>query len=173
MARLLAILLLIITLSSVYLLSGRAGWFPEQISEYGDAIDRQFMRTLIVVGIAFVLAQLLLAYYVLRYRDRGAGQAIYSHGNNKLEITLILLTTVTFVALAGLGQKVWAQLHFQDAPADALQIEVTAQQFAWNIRYPGADGKFGRTNPKLISDQENPVGMDPKDEASKDDVVAL
>ena len=72
-----------------------------------------------------------------------------------------------------MGQRVWAQVHLQEAPADAVQIEVTAQQFAWNIRYPGADGKFGRTIPKLINDQDNPVGIDPKDPASADDIVTL
>ena len=97
----------------------------------------------------------------------------YTHGSNKVEIGLMLLTGVVFVTLAAMGQKVWAQLHLKEAPPDALQIEVTAQQFAWNIRYPGADGKFGRTVPKLINDQSNPVGVDPTDPASKDDVVSL
>ena len=83
----------------------------------------------------------------------------------------MILTTVVFVTLAILGQRVWAQLHLQEAPADSVQIEVTAQQFAWNVRYPGADGKFGRTIPKLINDQDNPVGIDPKDPASADDIV--
>ncbi len=173
MGRALAISIWLITLASVALFSGKMGWFPEQISEHGDAIDRQFIRTLVVVAIAFISAQVMLGYYVLRYRDRGQGKVTYTHGSNKVEIGLMLLTTLVFVTVAVLGQKVWAQLHLQQAPADAIQIEVTAQQFAWNIRYPGPDGKFGATNPKLISDQENPVGKDPKDPASKDDVVSL
>ena len=74
---------------------------------------------------------------------------MYTHGNTKLEVGMMLIVTVVFVSLAAMGQKVWAQLQLQDAPADSVQIEVTGQQFAWNIRYPGADGKFGRTNPKL------------------------
>ena len=173
MAQALAILIWLITLTSVALFSGRMGWFPEQISEYGAAIDAQFMRTLIVAGIAFVSAQVALGFYIWRYRDQGKGKVTYTHGNTKLEILLILIVTVVFVTLAALGQRVWAQLHLQEGPADAMQIEVTGQQFAWNIRYPGADGKFGRTEPKLINDQENPVGLDPKDAASKDDIVSV
>src|ERR1035438_2121685 len=43
-------------------------------------------------------------------------------------------------------------------------VEITAQQFAWNIRYPGADGVLGRTNPALIDDAAgNYIGLDPKD----------
>ena len=173
MGRLLGVFIWIITLITVYLFSGRIGWFPEQVSEYAAAIDQQFMRTLYVVGIAFVLAQVTLGYYAWRYSDRGRGKVVYTHGSTKLEIGLTILTATVFVVLAVMGQKVWAQLHLQEAPADALQVEVTGQQFAWNFRYPGPDGKFGRTDPKLINDQDNPVGNDPKDPASADDIVSL
>jgi cytochrome c oxidase subunit 2 len=173
MGRLLGVLIGIITLITVYLFTGRIGWFPEQVSEYAPAIDQQFMRTLVVVGIAFVLAQITLGYYVWRYRDRGRGQVIYTHGSTKLEIGLLIFTTTVFVTLAVMGQKVWAQLHLQEVSADALQVEVTAQQFAWNFRYPGPDGRFGRTESRLIDDQTNPVGLDPKDPASADDIVTV
>jgi cytochrome c oxidase subunit 2 len=71
-----------------------------------------------------------------------------------------------------MGNQVWASL-LTGAPPGALTIEVTAQQFAWNIRYSGADGRFGRTDPKLINDAAAEfLGLDPKDPASEDDVVA-
>jgi cytochrome c oxidase subunit 2 len=67
---------------------------------------------------------------------------------------------------------VWAQLHFQPAPADAQKVLVTAQQFQWNFHYAGPDGKFGRTDPKLISDESiNYVGLDSADAAAADDTV--
>ena len=51
-------------------------------------------------------------------------------------------------------------------------IEVDAHQFAWNFRYAGKDGKLGRTDLRLISDAGgNPLGLDPSDPASKDDIV--
>ncbi len=169
----LAVVIWIITVVSAYLFSGIPGWFPEQISEHGGAMDQQFIRTLVVVAISFISAQVVLGYYIWRFRDRGTGRATYTHGSAKLEIGLMLLTGTVFVTLAAMGQKVWAQLHLKDAPPDAVQIEVTAQQFAWNIRYPGADGKFGKTAPKFIDDQTNPVGVDPQDPTGKDDVVSV
>ena len=67
---------------------------------------------------------------------------------------------------------VWANVHFEKAPADSLEIQVLAKQFAWSFRYAGPDGKFGKTDIKLINDANaNPFGLDDKDPASKDDVV--
>jgi cytochrome c oxidase subunit 2 len=70
------------------------------------------------------------------------------------------------------GQRVWANFHLTDPPKDTIMIEVTGQQFAWNIRYPGPDGVFGRTDVKLVDDAAgNPLGLDDKDPAARDDVV--
>jgi cytochrome c oxidase subunit 2 len=51
-------------------------------------------------------------------------------------------------------------------------VEVTGEQFTWNVRYPGPDGVFGRTAPTLIS-QENAIGLDPADVAAADDIQDL
>ena len=173
MALALAILIWAIVLASVVLFTGEFGWFPPQISEHGEAMDAQFNLTLIVVAIGFILAQVALGYYVWRYRDRSGARAVYTHGNAKVEVATVLITAVTFVTLAIIGQRVWIDLHLEDMPEDAVQVEVTAQQFAWNFRYPGPDGTFGKTATRLINDQLNPVGVDPRDPASSDDVVTL
>jgi cytochrome c oxidase subunit 2 len=167
-----ALALLWCSLFAVVLFSGKHGWFPESISEHGPAIDAQFIRTLIVVAIAFIASQVALGWYVWRYRDTGKGEVVYTHGNTKLEVGMMLIVTVVFVSLAALGQRVWAQLHLQDAPADAVQIEVTGQQFVWNIRYPGTDGKFGERS-KAHQRSGKPGGLDTKDAAAKDDIVSV
>src|SRR5216684_4012988 len=62
--------------------------------------------------------------------------------------------------------------RFSVSATGALQIEVTGQQFAWNFRYPGPDGKFGRLKPELVNASGgNPQGLDPADPDGKDDVV--
>jgi len=82
------------------------------------------------------------------------------------------VTAVVFIGLGVQGNRVWAEYFLTDAPPEALTVEVTAQQFAWNIRYPGPDGKFGRTDPALIDDAiGNFLGLDPKDPAGRDDVT--
>ena len=170
--RALAIVIWLLTIFSVGLFFA-GWWFPPSISEHGPAYDQQFLVTLIVVGISFVAAQVGLGYMVWRYRDTGQGErALYSHGSNKLEMTWTGITALIFIALAVLGQRVWASLHFQAAPAGSAQIQVLAQQFQWNFHYPGADKTFGRTDPALIRDADlNFVGLDQADAASNDDAV--
>ena len=51
-------------------------------------------------------------------------------------------------------------------------MRVVGEQFAWNVHYPGADGKFGRTDPKLVS-TDNPLGLDRADPNAKDDVTTI
>jgi len=130
------------------------------------------MRTLIVVGIIFILAQFALGYVIVKFRNDG-GRASYSHGNNKLETLWTSATALLFIGLVVMGTKIWASVHFDEAPPDAIPIEVTSKQFAWSFRYPGADGKFGRTDLKLVNDSAgNPLGIDEKDPAGKDDIVS-
>ncbi len=52
-------------------------------------------------------------------------------------------------------------------------MRVVAEQFAWNIHYPGPDGVFGRTDPKLITAGTNPLGRVPDDPAGKDDITTI
>ncbi len=70
-----------------------------------------------------------------------------------------------------LGLPVWGK-YYGEPPADVLTVEVTAEQFAWNVRYAGADGKFGRTAARLIS-LNNPLGVDRSDANGQDDLILL
>ncbi|MEK6407154.1 MAG: cytochrome c oxidase subunit II [Acidobacteriota bacterium] len=177
MGKITGILMFILAIVSVLLFIGqdlifgsRLFWFPEGISEHAPLIDAQFMRTLVVVGIAFTAAQVALGYAVIRFGRKGDARAVYSHGSNKLEVTWTIVTAVVFVVLAVLGQRVWAQLHLTAAADNAARVEVVAQQFQWNFHYSGADGAFGRTEARYIDDSAlNFVGLDPTDPAGKDD----
>src|SRR5215471_5679812 len=169
---LLAPIIWVLAIVIVYIFAAKIWWFPPPINEHGVLYDAQFARTAIVVGIIFVLAQFVLGYVIVKFRNDG-GRAGYSHGNNKLESIWTSATALLFLGLVIMGTKIWAGVHFDEAPPDAIPIEVTAKQFAWSFRYPGPDGKFGRTDLKLVNDSGgNPLGINDKDPASKDDVVS-
>ncbi|MFQ5767570.1 MAG: cytochrome c oxidase subunit II [Acidobacteriota bacterium] len=141
------------------------------ISAAGSRIDSQFLLTLIITGIAFVLVQVVLGYFIFRYRDRGTGKVRYTHGNSAIEVGGVIVTGVTFVTLAIMGQFVWADVHLTSSPADAIRVEITAEQFLWNMRYPGKDGRFGKTSPRYYKSVGNTVGILPDDPQGKDDVI--
>jgi cytochrome c oxidase subunit 2 len=155
---------------------------PESVSAHSAAIDHQFKITLIVIGAGFMLTHAALGYAVWRYRAKGGERASHSSGNARVEVILAAITAAVFIALAVTGQRVWAGLRLNQAqPAalmDAVKVEAVAQQFVWNFRYPGDDGKFGRVDPRLYNDADNsigarpgPLGIDPNDPSGKDDIV--
>jgi cytochrome c oxidase subunit 2 len=174
MGRALAVIIWILTLLSVLLFVSGKWWFPTAISAHAPALDRQFLITIIVVGISFTAAQVGLGWMVWKYRDTGkpGDRALYTHGSNRLEVVWTVITAVIFIALAVMGQSVWANLRLNDAPPGSYSVEVVAQQFQWNFHYPGKDNVYGRTDPKLIDDSAlNFVGLDETDPNAKDDSV--
>src|SRR5215471_13368245 len=169
---LLAPIVWVLAVVIVYVFAAKIWWFPPPINEHGALYDAQFARTAVVVGIIFFLAQIALGYVIVKFRNDGR-RAGYSHGNNKLETLWTSATALLFIGLVLMGTRIWASVHWTEPPADAIPVEVLGKQFAWSFRYPGNDGKFGRTDLKLINDAGgNPFGIDDKDPAGKDDIVS-
>jgi cytochrome c oxidase subunit II len=168
----LAGLLLVLILASLYLFIAQPYWFPKLASEHGARIDSLFMAVLIVSGIAFVLVQGALGYFVARYGENGNERAAYWHDNPKAEAFLLIGTAVILTVLVFMGQRVWASIYFVDQPANATIIQVTGEQFAWNFHYAGPDGQFGRTDTKLVT-STNSIGLDRTDPVAKDDIVSI
>ena len=166
------VLLLILIVVSLWLFIAKPYWFPALVSEHGADIDSVFGAVLIVTGIAFVVVQGLLGWFVARYGARGNERAEYWHDNPKAEAILLIMTAVILTVLVFMGQRVWANIYFSDRPQNALVVQVTGQQFNWIFHYPGPDGAFGRQDVNLIS-QTNDLGLDRNDPPARDDIVVL
>jgi cytochrome c oxidase subunit 2 len=96
---------------------------------------------------------------------------VKSHASNYSEVAVALIEAVL---LFGFSIPLWAaRVDRVPSESEALVVQVTAEQFAWNVHYAGPDGVFGRTDIKLLDLQENPVGLDRNDPAAKDDVTTL
>ena len=170
-AFLLAVVLTLFVLATVYAFAARIFPAPAPITATGVLVDQQYARTLYAAGAAFVLAQLGLALAIFRFHDRGA-PAHFSRGNVVLELLWTSITLIVFVGLGIAGREAWAQGRFTEAEPNAIQIEVTTAQFAYTFRYAGADGIFGRLDPaQANAAQGNPLGIDPNDPAGRDDIV--
>jgi cytochrome c oxidase subunit II len=171
-AALLAVLLSVLVIATAWLFIARHYPAPAPITSDALLVDRQYRLTLYVTGAIFILAQLGLAFAAFRFRDRGQ-RARFSHGSIAAEALWITVTIVLFVGLGVFGRKAWADVRFSRAPQGVLRVEVTENQFVFNFRYPGPDGKFGRLDPALVNAPAgNPLGLDPNDAAGRDDMVA-
>ncbi len=164
---LLGLILLITTLAACLLITHPPVWFPVAITGPAHAFDGQFTWTLWVTGILFIAAQLLLAGIILRRRAANSVPAPSSSGVRASLLAAAAMIAVE-VALAAHGSS---PLSHATAKNPEI-IEVYAHQFAWNFRYPGPDGVFGRVKTEFIADAAgNPVGIDPSDSRGNDDVV--
>ncbi len=125
----------------------RHWWLPEDHSVHGSSIDALFTWTFWITTIAFVLVQVTLIVFLIKYRSRPERKkAIFTHGNTRLEMAWTLAPAVILAGLAVANKGVWDRLRFNP---DALRDDVTnvlviGQQFKWNVIYPGPDGKLGR-----------------------------
>ena len=164
----LGLILILVALTGCALFAFRPVWFPIAITAEALAWDRQFGWTLWITGIIFVSAQVLLAWAILR--GRAQSNAAPRSGHRGLELGWTIATAALFLTLAAQGSRGWAKVP--GASPGKETIEVYAHQFAWNFRYPGPDGRFGKTANQFISDSGgNPFGIDPADADGKDDIV--
>jgi len=149
-------------------------FMPELASEHGKRVDALMVYVHWLMIALFVGWSLYFVYVLWRFNARRNAKAGYegskSHLPKYIEVGVVLAEAFLLVVVA---VPLWAQ-NVQDfpKPENSTVIQIMAQQFAWNARYPGADGKFGRQDMKLISN-DNVFGMDTNDVAGKDDIQVL
>ena len=152
----------------------RGGWWlPPSVSTFAPKIDAVFYAILWITMTAFVLVEVGIVYFVIKFRARDGVRARYVHGNHKLEIIWTAVPAIILVVLSVASQNLWSAIKYPaNAPTNGVRIEVLAEQFAWNVRYPGPDGKFGKLDATLVG-QENPWRRVEGDADGKDDVITL
>jgi cytochrome c oxidase subunit 2 len=129
-------------------------WLPLKASTFAGEIDGLFTAVLIITGIAFVVVEIGLVWFSLKYRNRPGRTAYYTHGNNTAEIIWTAIPAVTVVALGLVSNHYWKQIKGRDSvPADSYPIAVHAKQFEWQYTYPGPDGKLGTADDYTIRNQ--------------------
>ena len=143
---------------------------PEAASEHGHWVDSMFNVTLILTGIVFLITQAALFWFAYKYRGKTGNIGYYYPENNKVEMIWTIIPAIVLTCLVVIGLYNWFKI-MRPAPADARQVEITGTQWYWIVRYPGADGKFGKKEFNLISDDNgNKLGEDFTDPNSKDDI---
>lgn len=117
--------------------------FPVDISVTGHRIDHLFWFIAALTGVVFIATEGVLAWFVWRYDgSRNPDAAKFAHGNHNLEVVWTIVPAATLVFIAIYQMNAWADAKMRPPDMDPT-VEVTARQFEWRLRYPGADGKLG------------------------------
>lgn len=148
------------------------GYGPhESASEHGLLLDNIFFITLVITGIVFVLTHIALFYFVYKYRYQEGRKAMFIPHDNRLEVWWTAIPAVVMTILVVRGLNAWNTVMADVKEGEEyMEIEATAQQFGWTLRYPGADGKIGARDYKLTTGA-NTLGMDFTDPKCWDDII--
>lgn len=148
---------------------------PLNASAHGYQIDSIILYVHILMLVLFFGWGAFFIYTLVRFNRRSNPTADYTgvkgHLSTKLEIAVVVFEAILLV---GFSIPFWIK-HVNAFPSrsDVLELRVIAEQFAWNIHYPGKDGKFGKSSPKFMDPQNNPVGIDASDPDAQDDFVTI
>ncbi|MBI4503301.1 MAG: cytochrome-c oxidase [Gemmatimonadetes bacterium] len=172
-AEVIALSLLFLAITAFTVVGFAHDWKPPVASLHGEGVDSVITYLSLTTGTILVLGTIIMVAFLWRY---GRGRVTTIPNANPMSERLWSLLPVlgmAAVAEAGVmfkGLPVWKQVY-GSPPADAVVVELNAQQFEWIVRYPGKDGSFGKTDPVLIDQTTNPLGIDTADVAGRDDVV--
>jgi len=148
---------------------------PALASTHGGQIDGMIGWVHLFMLILFVGWGGFFTYALVRFRRSRHPVANYagvkSHTSSYLEVGVAV---VEAILLFGFAIPLWAaRVDIMPSESEALVVQVTGEQFAWNMHYAGPDQVFGRTDIKLLDLQSNPLGLDRSDPAAKDDITTV
>jgi cytochrome c oxidase subunit II len=151
------------------------GLLPENVSSFGGEIDSVFRLILYVVGFFFVVAEILLVYFALHYRQSRVKHAVYSRGEKLREAAWVLIPAAIVLmfdlGIDAAGHRAWALVK-ENPPRAEIEVKVTAKQFNWNFTYAGKDGKLGGANDLTFENELHvPVGKVVRITLNSEDVI--
>lgn len=147
---------------------------PVAASQHASDVDSLISVVHWLMLVLFVGWGAFFLYVLFRFRKGANPRADYHGAKGKiskmLEIGIVVVEAILLVFFA---IPAWARRVSNFPPeSGATVVRVVGEQFAWNIHYPGPDGKFGRTDVNLMA-ADNPLGLDRSDPAAKDDITTI
>src|SRR5688572_23182174 len=145
-----------------------SGWLlAPSASTYGPQIDSLYNLVLVITVIAFVLTEVALIWFSLRYRAKAGQPAYYSHGSTKAEIIWTAVPTAILVMLGFMSQSLWAKLRVPaNYPQPDLTVQVMAEQWLWHYKFEGPEGEV-----EVQNDFHIPVGKNVRFDLKAQDVI--
>jgi cytochrome c oxidase subunit II len=147
---------------------------PVAASAHAAEIDQMMVLVHWLMAVLFVGWGAFFVFVLIRFRKSANPVASYVGAHGKIaKSTEVAVALVEVLLLVFYAIPAWAK-RVTNLPSgsDAVIVRVVGEQFAWNIHYPGADGKFGRTDIKFMG-PDNPLGLDRTDPDAKDDITDI
>jgi cytochrome c oxidase subunit 2 len=144
---------------------------PESASAHGVQVDFMFWVTTIITLIVFFITQIALFGFAFKYRGSDKRKGYFYPHNNTIEKVWTIIPAIVLTILVVFGFFTWRTVTNVDNLKGDINIDVTGHQFAWELRYPGKDGKLGSLDYRLTS-ANNILGVNFKDRNAFDDLKA-
>ena len=150
---------------------GKILGLPPLASSNGQDVDNLIIYVHWLMLALFIGWIIYFVYVVWRFQRSRNPKADYygvrNHASNYIELTVAGIEAVLLIFVA---VPLWAKAVDKFPPASqSTVIQVVAQQYQWNVRYPGPDGIFGKQDMSLVS-TTNVFGVDYSDPNAKDDI---
>lgn len=140
-------------------------WLPEAVSTHAWDVDKLFYIILAVTGFFYVLTEALLCIFMYKYcactkalapaaSEPGfvaklcAPAMKYLNDPHKVEMAWTIVPAIILLYIAFAQVSAWANIKYQsrmphfaqkDKDFTPLQVDVTARQWEWRIRYPSSE----------------------------------
>jgi cytochrome c oxidase subunit II len=147
---------------------------PVQASAHAAEIDQMTVLVHWLMLVLFVGWGAFFIYVLFRFRKGANPKASYGGAKGKISKGLeVGVAVVEVILLVFYAIPAWAKrVKAFPSENEAVVVRVVGEQFAWNVHYPGPDGRFGRTDVTKVT-ADNPLGLDRTDPAAKDDITTI
>ena len=149
-------------------------WLPTQASTHAASVDHMIILVHWLMLVLFVGWGAFFIFVLVKFRKGANPKASYVGAKGKFaKGTELAVVVAEMILLFGYAIPGWAtRVSAFPGESEAVVVHVVAEQFAWNVHYPGPDGRFGRREISMVS-ADNALGLDRSDPAAKDDIAMI
>src|ERR1043165_6460279 len=119
-------------------------FLPPAASASAGSVDQVMTLVHVLMAVLFVGWTIYFGWVLWRVRARRRVEPTGGATGRFATWTEVGVVVAEAVLLVGFALPVWfASTSTPPRPSEAIVLRVVAEQFVWNIHYPGADGRFG------------------------------
>jgi cytochrome c oxidase subunit 2 len=149
-------------------------FMPPNLAEHGTQMDSLLFWIHVLMAALFFGWGAFFLFTLVRFRRGASSRANYtgvtSHTSSWLEASVAVIECVLLFGLSIPAWGRWISTDEEKEAEGAVHLRVIAQQFAWNVQYPGPDGKLGPLRRENIDDTLGQfIGLDAASTDGADD----